>query len=64
MKKSTYVYLIFLSILFASFGSVNSSGSGLAFFLGEVVGVFCVLYLGVLVITGAIELAQKKLKKT
>jgi hypothetical protein len=63
MQKSTYIYLIFLSFLFTAFSSVNSSYGGLAFFLGELVGSFIILYLGVLIISGAKELLKSRFTK-
>jgi hypothetical protein len=67
MKKSTYIILGLLSLIFVAYGSVTYQGSGLAFFIGEVAGTFTVLYLlcmGVFGVTKIGSFIVSKLKKT
>lgn len=49
MEKSTYIYIGILSLLFIGAGSAGSTESGLAFFAGEFVGMFFLLYICVLI---------------
>lgn len=67
MKKSTYIYLGFLTFLSVAIASVNNPYPGLAAFIGEVVGTFAILYLlcrGVFGVSKIGSFIVSKFKKT